>query len=198
MDEGYIKFQCDWQRTPPLDPQLIREINTYRQQLYRKGLIGVYPNGIGFGNISQRLQGDQFIISGSATGQLEVLNENHYTLVTQIDIDRNWVECQGPIIASSESMSHATVYQAAPNTKVVIHVHHLELWERLKDNLPTTREEAAYGTPEMAYEILRLFEETDASEKQLFVMAGHKEGIIAFGERFESAMQVLFSFFSAY
>ena len=55
--------------------------------------------------------------------------------------------------------------------------------EKHLHRLPTTRAAAAYGTPEMALEIIRLLHEsTVRREEQVLVMAGHREGLIAFGE----------------
>jgi len=150
-------------------------------------LIGAYENGIGFGNISQRHQKNQFFISGSATGNFPQLNETHYSLVTDFNIEQNWVKCQGPIIASSESMSHAVIYQECPEVNVVIHVHHLSWWKKLLHTIPTTSVQAAYGTPEMAYEIIRLFKESEISKKGILAMAGHEEGLFGFGKNFSEA-----------
>ena len=54
MDEGYIKFNC--KRIPsddiPLDK--VADLNVWRKIVYDKGLIGMSPDGIGFGNISYR------------------------------------------------------------------------------------------------------------------------------------------------
>lgn len=38
-----------------------------------------------------------------------------------------------------------------------------------------------YGTPEMAREFPRLYHETDFADSGVAVMAGHEEGIVAFG-----------------
>jgi len=40
-------------------------------------------------------------------------------------------------------------------------------------------EAVAYGTPEMAYEIIRLFKGSDVRSKKIFVMAGHRGGILS-------------------
>ena len=56
---------------------------------------------------------------------------------------------------------------------------------------PTTSKTIAYGTPEMAYEIIRLFEVSDVRSKETIVMAGHQDGIVAFGKDLEAAFDVL-------
>ena len=61
----------------------------------------------------------------------------------------------------------------------------------LLDRAPTTSKAVAYGTPEMAYEIVRLFEEGEVRSKRMFVMAGHQGGIVAFGKNLEDAFDVL-------
>ena len=159
-------------------------------------LIGAYENGIGFGNISQRFDDtSQFIISGSGTGRLATLTPDHYSLVTDIDIDENLLHCKGPVIASSESMSHGVIYGEDKDIHGVIHVHHKALWQKLLNKVPTTDAQAAYGTPEMAYEITRLFRETDLIEKKILVMKGHEEGIFTFGESLEDAGRIILEYF---
>lgn len=193
MDEGYIKYTADWQESPPLPTALLQELNEYRQRVYDLGLIGAYDNGIGFGNISQRHPGhpDQFLISGSATGNFETLTEAHYALVTAVDIDQNALRCEGPAMASSESMSHAVIYQTLPNVQAVIHAHHLGMWQQLMHRVPTTDASATYGSPEMAYSIIDLLKNTDLPQSKLFVMEGHEEGIFAFGRNLPQAYGVL-------
>jgi ribulose-5-phosphate 4-epimerase/fuculose-1-phosphate aldolase len=191
MDEGYIKFNC--KRIPsddiPLDK--VTYLNTWRNIMYEKGLIGIYPDGIGFGNISIRCDENTFLISGSATGGIAVLDKSHYALVTDYDLITNSLICKGPINASSESLTHALIYECSPSTNAVIHIHNLKLWKRLMHEVPTSNEFVPYGTPEMGKEIKRLFEETNLSNEKIIVMGGHEEGIISFGKNLEEAANVL-------
>lgn len=191
LDEGYIKFNCDWKKMPPLAKSDLTDLIIWRQAMYRMGLIGAYANGIGFGNISARYHEKEFVISGSATGNFEKLNEAHFTKVTQFDLNKNSLYCEGPIIASSESLSHAVIYQQCDWVNGVIHVHHLEMWKQLLHKVPTTSKTAAYGTPEMANSIIQLLKETDLQKQRIFVMEGHEEGIFAFGENLEMAANVI-------
>ncbi|GJM32378.1 MAG: hypothetical protein DHS20C18_13790 [Saprospiraceae bacterium] len=192
LDEGYIKFQPVWTPAEPLNWNILNELDHWRTVLYQHQLIGAYDNGIGFGNISQRWNaGHQFIISGSATGNIAKLNSQHYSLVERVEVDQNTLYCSGPILASSESMSHAVIYQECPWVNAVIHVHHLEYWKTLLHQIPTTPEQATYGTPDMAYAIIDLLQNDDLIKKKLFVMAGHEEGIFAFGESLETAASSL-------
>lgn len=195
FDEGYIKFRALWERKPPFGEEKITELNRWRKQLYEMGLIGVYPNGIGFGNISQRWDAEgRFIISGSTTGRFPILTPEHYTLVSSVDLDNNTLHCEGPIIASSESMSHAVFYQECPSVNGVIHVHSQALWEKLLHQVPTTDASATYGSPEMAYSIIQLIQETDLLTQKILVMEGHPEGIFVFGADLEEAGRVLIQY----
>ena len=149
-DEGVIKFNCQWTQSGPLDKTLIADINTWREKLFDLKLIGVTDDGIGYGNISVRFRQNQFIISGSGTGKLEKLDERHYALVTAYNVAENSLCATGPIIASSESLTHAMVYENAPSAQAVMHVHHDLLWEELLRVLPATAPGIEYGTPGMA------------------------------------------------
>lgn len=192
MDEGYIKFRADWQKGAAFSAAELADLNQWRNRLYALGLLGAYSDGIGFGNISQRWNdSEQFLISGSATGNFTQLEPEHYTLVTQVELDQNLLHCHGPIIASSESMSHAAVYLGCPWVNAVFHVHHREMWERLLHKVPTTATGVTYGTPEMAYSILQLLHETDLPRQRIFVMEGHPEGIFSFGATLAEAGEVL-------
>ena len=61
----------------------------------------------------------------------------------------------------------------------------------LLDRAPTTSKAVAYGTPEMAYEIMRLFTVSDVRSRKIFVMAGHEGGIVTFGKNLEDAFDVV-------
>jgi len=193
--EGYVKFRCERTETGPIPEDRLVGINAWRNRLYKLGLIGAYQNGVGFGNISMRLPSGGFVITGTATGSLASLTGGHYTEVTGYDFEANRVSCKGPIDASSETMSHAAVYESAPDANAVIHVHNLAMWKALLGKVPTTSKDAEYGTPEMAYEIKRLFAETDVRERRIFAMAGHEEGIIAFGKDLDDAGNAMLDYF---
>ncbi len=192
MDEGVIKFNCHWQ--PGMLPAGIdvTALLQTRNELFRLGLIGFdKTEKVGFGNISTRVDDNQFIISGTQTGHVAQLSENELSLVTGTAITANTVFCSGPAKASSESMTHAAIYQLIPAANAVIHIHHNGLWKKLKHHLPTTKADIGYGTQDMANEIERLLKENDLLTHKLLVMAGHQDGIISFGDTMEAAKAAL-------
>ena len=196
IDEGYVKYQCHWLDKPIVTLAEIRELNQWRDRLYQLNLIGQYDNGIGFGNISIRdIQPECFVISGTQTGGIPHLTEKHYTKVTEFDWEKNFVTCIGSIQASSEALTHAALYLADPEIQAVIHVHNLSLWQASIDKLPTTNINCAYGTPEMAREIMRLCQEKETKKLKIIVMSGHKEGIITFGKNLTEAGNILLGYF---
>ena len=194
-EEGYVKFNCEFVKKKPLPLKKLKEINEWRDKLFKLGLIGAYPNGVGFGNISIRAKQLQFIITETATGRFPSLKAEHYTTVVDFDFERNWLRCSGSIKASSESLTHAAIYQSDAAVNAIIHVHNLALWKKLLHKVPTTRKEAEYGTPEMSKEIIRLFKETDVSKQKILAMAGHKEGVICFGKDLKEAYDILLKYF---
>jgi ribulose-5-phosphate 4-epimerase/fuculose-1-phosphate aldolase len=190
IDEGTIKFNCEWIKQP-LSISVPKEILTWRDRMYELNLIGYYENiNIGYGNISIKTpQG--ILISGTQTGNIYPIQPQHFTLVTDYQLDRNTVKCQGLIKASSESMTHIAVYRCDESINAIIHIHNLTLWQNLMNRIPTTNKNVAYGTPDMAKEIFRLFAQSQVKQEKILVMAGHEEGIIAFGNSLEEAGNIL-------
>lgn len=194
-EEGVIKFNCHWVRSEPLSPQSIAELQPWRNRMYELKLIGSTPDGIGYGNMSIR-SGKEFIITGSGTGTLLQLAPEHYTRVTSYNFSDNCLTTEGPIKASSESLTHAALYECDPSINAVIHVHHAGLWKLLLKRYPSTGAGVPYGTPGMAQEIKRLFKETGLPQR-IFAMGGHEDGIISFGKNMESAAGVLLEEYEA-
>jgi L-ribulose-5-phosphate 4-epimerase len=195
MDEkGYIKFQCNWIKTEPVDKKLTEELSECRNILHKLGMIGIYSNGISFGNLSIRLTKNIFLITGTATGHLADLSNNHYSKVTSYNLSKNSLTCEGPVKASSESLTHAAVYESNNFANAVIHVHNRILWKKLLNVLPSTLPDVEYGTTEMAKEVKRLFKQTDLSAKKLFVMTGHEEGIVSFGNNLQEACSTILNY----
>jgi methylthioribose-1-phosphate isomerase len=191
--EGIIKFKNRWIKSDSLSYKKLKDINRWREKLYEAGLIGNYNDGTGYGNISIRTGNNSFIITGSQTGSIKSLKSEHYTEVIDFDIDKNTLVCRGPIEASSESLTHAAAYHASTEINAVIHIHSLKLWERLLYNIPTTNPDAAYGTPEMANEVIKLIHANRYADYKIIAFAGHKEGIIAIGKHLDDAGNTIIS-----
>ena len=118
--------------------------------------------------------------------------------MTAFDFATNWLRCRGPVKASSESLSHAAVYVSDPAVQAVIHVHHLGMWEQLRDRIPTTDHAAEAGTPEMAAAIESLLRQPGVKEQGLFVMGGHREGLMAFGSTLDEAGEQIVTALNAF
>ena len=185
----YVKLTYQRADIAPFD--VLAELNACRQKLVDQHLLGVYPNGVGFGNVSVRDGRTSFYITGSATGGLAELTPADCVRVVAYDFSRNWLSYEGTAIPSSESLTHAAIYESDSITSAVIHCHDSALWAMLLDRVPTTSKAVAYGTPEMAYEIIRLFQISDVRNEKIFVMAGHQGGIVTFEKNLEQAFQVL-------
>ena len=188
----YVKFTYQRARADIAPFDALAELNACRRKLVEQGLMGVDSNGVGFGNLSIRhgVVGS-FYITGSATGGLPELTMADCARVVEYDFAKNWLRYEGAAIPSSESLTHAAIYESDPSTSAVIHCHDTVLWATLLGRAPTTSETVTYGTPEMAYEIMRLFAVSDMRSREIFVMAGHEGGIVAFGKNFEDAFEVL-------
>jgi hypothetical protein len=193
-ETGSVKFTC--QQVPVETGSFagFAELNEYRRKLLELGMIGVDANGIGFGNLSIRDGAtSRFYITGSGTGGISELKPSHYARVVAYDFARNWLQCEGSTVASSESLTHAAVYESDPATGAVIHCHDMKLWEALLKEAPATPKEVEYGTQEMAYAVRDLFKESEVKRRKIFAMAGHEGGVVAFGRDVEEAFGVLSS-----
>ena len=189
LDEGYLKYESHWTPGPATHVAAARDLERWRRPLYEAKLIGEYTEfGIGYGNISvRRGYGGLFLISGTQTGHLRTTDENHYSLVTDCDIRANIVRCSGPVQASSEAMTHASIYALGDAIGAIVHAHSAELWRDNLGKLPTTDPEVAYGTPDMARELDRLYRTTGLRDSGVAVLAGHDDGLISFGTTLEEA-----------
>ena len=188
----YVKFTCE--RTngelTPFDG--FAELNAYRRELRQLRLIGVDSNGVGFGNLSVRDGTTKnFFITGSATAGIPELRLADCAKVVAYDFERNRVRYEGSTAPSSESLTHAAIYESDAKVGAVIHCHDSGLWAVILNQVPTTSKTVRYGTPEMAYEVMRLFRVTNVHSRKTLAMAGHEGGIITFGRDLEEAFTVL-------
>ncbi|MEA5549361.1 class II aldolase/adducin family protein, partial [Limnoraphis robusta CCNP1324] len=95
IDEGYIKFNCDW-TFKPLQITIPEDLLFYRDKLHELKLIGHFEDlNIGYGNISIKTD-DGIIVSGTQTGNIFPINKESFTLVTNYEIAKNNVVCEGP------------------------------------------------------------------------------------------------------
>lgn len=200
MEEG-IKFNLEFRSETPIEYRKIERLNYWRSRLYKHKLIGQY-NGVGYGNVSQRLKpfnGDlnkrKFIITGTKTGRLKKLTEEHYTTIKEYYPNRNLIIAEGPITPSSESMTHGMIYDCDNSIRYVFHVHSSPIWRKAKElEMPVTRRNVEYGTPEMAEDVERLFKETNVGEKKIFAMLGHEDGIFSFGRTLDEAGKTMLNY----
>lgn len=181
--EGIVKYRLDYAYAPAEDFPGFSRLNAWRTVLYRLGLIGQDParyGGLGYGNLSQRLEGETFLITATQTGHLPHLETEHYVRVLWTSPGDNALRAEGPAPPSSEALTHAALYAADPRIRYVIHVHCPEIWhqaERLR--LPVTAPECAYGTPELAGEAGKIA--AASGLPGVLVMGGHEDGILVFG-----------------
>jgi len=194
--EGVIKYRLDYRQTPPQDFPEYAELNAWRTILFLLGLIGqdsTRYGGLAFGNISFRPDHSrQFVITGSQTGGLIRLTNEHYSTILSADPSRNHIVAEGPIKPSSEALTHAAVYAADSEVKSVVHVHSPVIWRHYQAlALPAIAPGIHYGTQAMAEAVLGLFNRNLPQEKPVFAMLGHEDGIVSFGASIAEASQML-------
>lgn len=206
MIEGVMKYTPIQISGPPLQFHQIQVLNYYRDTMYSHGLIGQDPNrydNVAWGNVSKKIEKidetlnhqSHFIISGTQTGGLERLTEEHYTTVVGYFPEFNVVIYKGPegsIKPSSEAMTHGALYDLNASIGYVFHGHHKGIWENSRRfGIPTTKESVEYGTPKMAEEFQRVHNDNKMGAKGCISMGGHEDGIVAFSEYPKEAWDIL-------
>jgi L-ribulose-5-phosphate 4-epimerase len=191
--EGVVKYTVRHVTARIALPPELPELLSWRRRLRELELIGADSDGLGYGNISIRFYSSPgFLITGSQSSGLADIDQRHFAHVTVIDLDRNSLRSTGEIPPSSEALTHAALYQSRTSIRAVVHVHSRAIWSAWRDRLPTTRADVAYGTPEMAYEMIRLQKRTPIADHGVVVMGGHQDGVIAFGRSLaEAAGEIL-------
>ncbi len=192
--EGVVKFSAlhEEKRLQDIDSAFFEALNNVRTQLHDLNMVNVLPNGIGFGNVSRRLDNDRFLISGTSTGKERILNLDDYAIVNSFNIAKNSIFSIGLTKASSESLTHGAIYQANKNVQAVIHVHHKKLFDDLiKSDILSLSETIEYGTPELAF---ALYDCASKNETGIIATKGHQDGIYAWSTTIEKAFKHILSY----
>jgi ribulose-5-phosphate 4-epimerase/fuculose-1-phosphate aldolase len=88
-------------------------------------------------------------------------------------------------------MTHGAIYAASTAVQCVIHVHSQALFNwLLQHDWPSTPAHVPYGTPAMADSVTQLVEQ-QAQLPVLFAMAGHQDGVVAYGEDIASTFSLV-------
>jgi L-ribulose-5-phosphate 4-epimerase len=187
-NEGIIKFECFHSSFELDKTKELKELIVYRNLAYKKKYLGVSSKGIAYGNISLR-SGNNFLISGSDTGRISHADARHFSMVEKWNIDKNRLWCKGPVKSSSESLTHAVIYENMPQVKAVLHLHSDQLWRKNYDKIAFTHKNIEYGTTEMAYAVIELLKKNNFTHGGVFLMRGHREGLVAFGKNMKEVFK---------
>ncbi len=195
VDEGVIKYRLNHQIDEPLWDHDYSSLDRWHQLFKAEQILGQDParyDGLGFGNLSQRIDQNSFLISGTQTGDLDKLRPEHYSLVTGVNLSNNSVDACGPVKPSSESLTHAAVYALDERIQFVFHVHSPDIWcARHSLGIAQTGNDIAYGTTQMAEEMYRLHQQGSFVNGNILAMSGHQDGIISFGGNAEEAGNII-------
>lgn len=203
--EGVIRFELEHEERPLESARfggVACKLMAWREIMALTGLVGRDParyEGAGYGNVSARvgppgsaLGRRSFLVTGTQTSGARTIGLQDFALVEGYDHRRNRIRSRGMVRPSSESLTHAALYDLSPAVRCVLHAHSPVVWRRARRlGLPTTDAGAAYGTPEMAMEVQRVYRETVLPERRILAMGGQEDGIIVFGRSPEDAGEVL-------
>lgn len=198
--EGVIKFELRFAESAAAPAEVTTEIRRWHRRCHRLCLVGQDPErylGLAYGNISQRHPQGGFLISGSQTGGQSELGDDDICRVMSWDIVHNRLDATGPIRPSSESLSHAALYQMDQAIGFVIHVHSPLIWHQAGQlGLPITPPQVEYGTPAMADAVAECCRRKGLTNSGVIAMGGHEDGILAFGQTATQAGELLLDCFA--
>lgn len=197
MLDGVIKYNFDFQKSAPLEKKLFIDIENVRERLFALGFIGE-QDGIGFGNISQRINHKSFVITGTQTGHLSNLEAEHFSLVEEYNDCDFFIKSSGASKPSSEALTHGTIYKLNSEIGAVIHIHSKKLWQFMLDNEYLKTKKVPYGTTKMIAEVNAIYKNIIPLSNSKFVMTGHEDGIICFAENIRLAEKILFDIVKDY
>ncbi|WP_150052004.1 class II aldolase/adducin family protein [Methylomonas rhizoryzae] len=194
--EGVIKYQLTHRHANiPYDFD-VAGLNGWRSLLFKLGLIGQSPDkyqGLGYGNISLRLQAERqaFIVTGTQTGHLPYLYPKHFAIVEAAEPRKNSILARGPCKPSSEALTHASIYLNSA-AQAVIHGHCPEIWRHCRAlGLAATDENIPYGSVQMADAVAALIDRMRDQNTTVFCMLGHLDGVVSYGDSLAEAATAL-------
>ncbi|TAL48291.1 ASCH domain-containing protein [archaeon] len=165
-------------RKVPKDSR-IQELKKWCKEFHEHGLAPPYDGG-SYGNLSFRVNGDSFIITGSKIGMKDELDDSCFVLVSSVE--NGIVHANGARGPSSESMLHAAIYQKRKDVNAIFHGHCREIVERAGElGISETSKEEPYGTEELVNSVLELLDDNT----NFIVMKNH--GFISLGSSMEDA-----------
>jgi len=183
--EGVIKYRLSFSPDPALPRRQLAELIAWQRILHALGLVGRDParyGGLAYGNLSRRLADGGFAVSASQTGDRDEPGPDDYCRVSAWDSAHNHIVASGPARPSSESLTHAALYDADPAVGGVLHGHSPVIWQRREAlDLAVTDPAVPYGTPAMAAEVTRLYHDQGFGGQGVLAMGGHQDGVLAFG-----------------
>ncbi len=192
--EGVVKYSLEFFQKELFFNKEYQVLEECRERLYALGVIGAYDDGLGYGNISVRIDNsDEFLITATQTGHLSNLSKSEYSLVKKIDFDTFKTTASGESKPSSECITHGAIYGLSDEINAVIHIHNEKLWNYMLENDYLSTNDTPYGTPEMVQDVVDIYKDIEALSNNVFVMKGHFEGIVSFGKNLAEAEAVLFN-----
>ncbi len=196
-----IKFNYRFDKDDIPEFSIIYKLKYIKNYLLKYRLFGINSDGLSYGNLSaysDKLMDYysaysnkiKFIISASGTSGIKNFTIDDYTIIVDYDFAKNYLHFIGKRIASSESLTHAAIYNSVNNVKYVVHFHNEQIWSRNIHKLLTTDIDIEYGTPELAQCIIDLLR-YKKNLKPVIILGGHPNGIIIWENNVNSLFKII-------
>jgi ribulose-5-phosphate 4-epimerase/fuculose-1-phosphate aldolase len=176
------KFHTIFSDKKAIFHSLLHELIFWTQKFNQLGLTPQHECGTA-GNLSIKINTNpiQFIITGAGLTTKNQLENQHFVLVEDVDIENRIVHATGCREPSSETMLHFQIYRNLQNVTAIFHGHHEGITAHAKHlSIPITKRACAYGSNSLVQSVLPLLGKCD-----FFVLKEH--GFISLGNTMNDA-----------
>ncbi|HNW70912.1 MAG TPA: class II aldolase/adducin family protein [Bacteroidales bacterium] len=154
-----VKFETVFINNAAPQNPLLEELKKWCSIFHEKGLAPPYPGG-SYGNLSFRIQGHMFMITGTCIGLKNTLDDSCFTEVVSCDPEKKEISVKGSRAPSSESFMHDLIYRNRPDVHAVFHGHNALITQHAAAlGIPETLEKTSYGTVELAESVLKILDQ---------------------------------------
>ena len=185
-----VKFTCVKRGGSYDYDERLEQLNRWAYVFAELGLTPLHSSGA-YGNLSYRIDKASLMITRTGMTPSEQLDVTNFVHVDECDTANNTLYTRGEYEPSSESFLHASIYDAFPRVKAVLHGHSALLCRHAEElGIPVTARFEDYGTMALAASALTVLDE----QHHCIILKDH--GFVVVGEDIHQAGELALFFYA--